>query len=354
MNRLKKILNTKLPDSFSWPFKALCIIGLLILLCDILGVLPATLQEHRNRLQIVAKVDHVDVRKSAIGIELRNLLWRRGESWKTLNQEGRRKHLDEALQKIIDDRLIAQFAAERQSVSPTLQRASEDEFQQFLKQFPPPDEWKQRMELQVLDEQALRNRISDEVQQLKAIERWLADQPARVTEADAQAWFETHGTELAIPERVRASHIFLTRLADKDETQDRQAEIRELHRRLTAGEASFEDLAAKNSDDESAKRNDGDLGWFTRGRVPPEFAEKVFALPVGEVSAPFESHLGWHILLVKEKRPARAATFEEMKGEITAMLDAKWRGAAVKRLVEELRAKAKIEVFREKLDSVEP
>ncbi|MCE9519427.1 MAG: peptidylprolyl isomerase, partial [Verrucomicrobia bacterium] len=221
-----------------------------------------------------------------------------------------------------------------------------------LNQFPPPDEWKERIKLQGLDERALRGRINDEVKHLDAIESWLAQQPGKITEADARSWYAAHMKNSTIPERIRASHIFLTRHDQKQ--PDRRLEINELHRKITAGEATFDELVMKYSDDDSAKLRGGDLGWFTRDRVPPEFAEKVFALPVDEMSAPFESHLGWHILIVKEKRPARAATFDEMKDEIAAMQDREWRETAVKRLLEDLRLKAKIVKFDDRIATISP
>lgn len=309
---------------------------------------------HRQNESAVAEVNGAIITEDEVSTELRNLLWRGGETWSALGVEKQKAMREKALENLINGRLITKFSSSHPSGSSSLRRESEEEFQNFLKQFPPPDEWKERMNLQGLDESALRSRISGEVSHVDAIESWLAQQPGKVTETDARRWFESHAKELVVPERIRASHIFLTHQADKDTTQDREPEIRELHRQLTAGEAAFEELAAKNSDDESAKLRAGDLGWFTRHRVPQAFAEKVFAMSVGETSAPFESHLGWHIVRVKDKRSRRAATFEEIKSEIIAMLDVKWREAAVKRLTDELRAKARIEIFHSRLASVEP
>lgn len=306
----------------------------------------------RQNERVVAKVDGEIVTQTEAAGELRNLLWRRGETWSELNTEEKKARRETAMGNLINNRLIANFAAQHPDNPPSLQRESEDEFQQFLKQFPPPDEWRERMILQGIDETALRKRISNETKHLDALEYWLAQQPGKVSEADARKWVAAHTKELTIPERVRASHIFLTR-HDK-EKPERESEIRELHRKITAGEATFEELAMKISDDDSAKMQSGDLGWFTRNHVPPEFVEKVFALPAGEVSAPLGSHLGWHIVLVKEKLPQRMATFDEIKDEITARLDREWRETNVKRLIDELRAKATIERFVSQISAIEP
>lgn len=355
MKRLWKILNVELPPVFGCFGKAIMAFVYAILLLDVYAIyLQPTLEswlENRHDVAIIGK-DHIT--KSELQSTLQAALWRRGETWESLNDKTKRARRNEALDALIEGHLIQQFAARNKSDSPSLHRESAEAFQQFLKQFPPPDEWKERMEQQGLTETKLRERISQETINLSALENWLAQQAGKVTEVDARAWFDAHKDSLTIPERVRASHIFLTRLADKDTTQNREAEIRELHRKLVAKEATLEELARQFSDDDGCKPHGGDLGWFSRNRVPPEFAEKVFALPVGEISAPFESHLGWHILVVQEKRPARTPEFAEVQNEITALLESQWREAKLKQLVIELRAKANIEKFESRIAKVQP
>lgn len=345
--------NQRATRILAWLFLALAVLTIVVnYLIPLFHSQRLSVWVRKSQGDLVAKANGEEIRSKAAGERLRSILWRRGESWNALSTPERNSRRDEAVDSLINDCLITQLTGWRAENPVPLRRETEEEFQQFLKQFPPPDEWRERMTLQGLDEPALRRKISGEAERLDAIENWLRQQPGQVTEADARAWFETHGKEFIIPERVRASHIFLT--SHDVNKPDREPEIRELHRRLTAGEAEFAELAATNSDDDSAKLRAGDLGWFSRHRVPPEFADRVFALPAGRVSAPFASHLGWHILLVKEKHPPRAAMFEEMKDEIIALLESRWREAAIRRLVEDLRAKARIEKFPDRIAAVSP
>lgn len=145
-----------------------------------------------------------------------------------------------------------------------------------------------------------------------------------------------------VPERVRARHIFLATL-DKDAASVKSA-IDAVAQRLAGGE-EFAKLARELSEDERSKREGGELGWLSAGRLPEDFAAALFALEVGEDSAPFQTRIGWHIAEVVERRPARQASLEELRPEIVATIEAEKRGQAIDALLAHLKAKAKIRYF---------
>lgn len=90
--------------------------------------------------------------------------------------------------------------------------------------------------------------------------------------------------------QVRASHI-LVKTAP---------EAMEIKKEIDEG-GSFEELAARYSLCPSGQ-NGGDLGYFGRGQMVPEFERKAFTLPVGEVSKPVFSPFGWHIIKVTDRK----------------------------------------------------
>lgn len=112
---------------------------------------------------------------------------------------------------------------------------------------------------------------------------------------------------------IRASHILVqvTPDAAPEDTIAAWNRIMELRKRVLSGE-DFADVAkgAGGSDDPSAKKNGGDLGWFTALQMVYPFESAAYSTPVGEVSMPVRTRFGYHIIKAVDERPAR--------GEITA------------------------------------
>ena len=104
---------------------------------------------------------------------------------------------------------------------------------------------------------------------------------------------------------IRASHILV-------ETED---QAKDIEKRLKAGE-DFAKLATELSKDPGSGKQGGDLGFFTKERMVPEFSTAAFALAIGEVSAPVKSQFGYHVIKLTEKREKPVPTFEEVKDQI--------------------------------------
>jgi hypothetical protein len=109
-------------------------------------------------------------------------------------------------------------------------------------------------------------------------------------------------------EQILARHILIKPDAEAEDQvaalQEAEERAAAAYARLQSGE-DFGELAQELSEDPGSKENGGDLGWFGRGRMVPEFETVAFDLPLEEISEPFTSTFGYHIIQVLERDPAR-------------------------------------------------
>ena len=132
----------------------------------------------------------------------------------------------------------------------------------------------------------------------------------------AREIYVTKPEKFVTPERVRVSHLLVTVGADGDEAARVRAE--ELRAKAVAG-AVFADLAREASNDPTAKRNGGDLGFIAANQVDPAFAAAAFALRTpGEISPVTKSPSGYHVIRFQDRKPAGQRSFDEVKKEILA------------------------------------
>lgn len=108
------------------------------------------------------------------------------------------------------------------------------------------------------------------------------------------------GEEPVLVTQTRARHILLRPNAVLTDTQARE-KLHALRERILAGE-SFAELARKHSDDPGSAAQGGDLGWAVPGTYTPEFEEALERLEPGEISEPFRSRFGWHIVQLEDRR----------------------------------------------------
>ena len=138
-----------------------------------------------------------------------------------------------------------------------------------------------------------------------------------VTPTEVQQYYNGNITQYQTPEQVRASHILLN-TAGKDEAAVRK-QAEDILQQVKAG-ADFAGLAKKFSEDEGSKANGGDLDYFSRGRMVPEFEAAAFALEVGQVSDIVRSQFGFHIIKVVDKKPAVTRSLDEVRPQIEEQL----------------------------------
>lgn len=94
-----------------------------------------------------------------------------------------------------------------------------------------------------------------------------------------------------------------------------QQRIEQIYRELQQG-ADFGQLARQYSQDQSSAQNGGEMGWYSRGQLLKEIENLVFGMRKGEMSRPFLSTIGYHILLLKDRKPLEQ--YDVIKGDLAA------------------------------------
>jgi len=152
-----------------------------------------------------------------------------------------------------------------------------------------------------------------------------------VSDAEIEAYYEAHRSELARQEEVTLRQILVPTLN----------EARDARRRLARDPRSFEALAQTRSRGPEASAG-GLMGTFTHGELPVELEAAAFALSAGATSDPIESPLGYHVLRVDARAPARERSLDECRQEIRRTLLRDKSDAAGKQLVQTLLGRSKV------------
>lgn len=180
--------------------------------------------------------------------------------------------------------------------NPKYDKASLDEYMELFKKF----------KLKVAEAEALGyDTIPKLVRELNGYTKQLANpylvDSTKIEELVKEAYYRTAN-------EVRASHILIqvTQNALPKDTLAAYNRIMALRKRVLDGE-DFGAVASASSEDPSAKSNNGDLGYFTAFQMVYPFEDMAYKTKVGEVSMPFRTRFGYHIIYVADKRPARGS-----------------------------------------------
>jgi peptidyl-prolyl cis-trans isomerase C len=276
--------------SVSFAFSALlactltCALGLLTV--TLLAVPEAAAQAAQPD-KVIAKVQGVEIRESDLAMAEEDM----GQQAQTLQGDAKR----DALVGYLADVIIVSKAAEAKKV--TEQK-----------------EFKSRIAF-------IRNKL--------AMEMLLVEEgKAATTDAAMKKVYEEAVQKAGPEQEVRARHILVP---TEDEAKAVLAEIKK--------GTDFAELAKQKSKDPGAAAEGGDLGYFGKSQMVPEFAEVAFKLNKGEVSDPVKTQFGWHIIKVEDKRNKPVPTFENVKEQIETFVARK----AQADYIAKLRQAAKIE-----------
>jgi peptidyl-prolyl cis-trans isomerase C len=246
---------------------------------------------------VVARVNGVDIRQSDLALAEEDL----GADMQSVSPEARREHLISYLADII----MVNQAAEKKKLADN-------------------PEFKRRLAF-------LRNKLLMGYELQDEAKSAVTDEALHQTYNDA---VKSMGGQ----EEVRARHILV----------DSEDEAKSLLDQIKGG-ADFATLAKEKSKDPGAAEG-GDLGYFTKDQMVPEFADVAFKMYPGQLSNPVKTQFGWHIIKLEDKRTKQPPEFDKVKDQIEAYLARKSQTD----FIGKLRQTAKIERFDKPAEAAKP
>jgi peptidyl-prolyl cis-trans isomerase C len=174
---------------------------------------------------------------------------------------------------------------------------------------------------------------------------------AATTDANLRKVYDDATKQMGSEQDVHARHILFRVANPTDDAASKAAEakVKAVIDRLKKGE-DFSKVANELTEDPSGKANGGDLGYFSKEQMVPEFSNVAFKLDKGQVSDPVKTQFGWHVLKVEDKRQRQAPAFDTVRDQVENFAVRK----AQVDLVTKLRADAKIERMDKPAEQAKP
>lgn len=288
---------------------------------------------------VLAKVNGVAITSAERDRAVREMLAQQSMSGQQANPEMMPQMENAALEQLINIELLYQKG--KKLPVKDLSQKTEEKVAQSRKQFSSQADFEKALKGVNMNEKQLRdlaqrNIIIDNLLQKEVFSK------ITVTEADAKKFYDENPDKFKMPERTRASHILIS--ADQKATPEEKKKAKEKAaavRKRVAGGEDFAAVAKSDSNCPSASKG-GDLGYFGKGQMVPEFEKAAAALKLGELSDVVETPFGYHIIKVTERKPSETVKFAEVKSRIEEYLKSQKAQKPLADFVAGLRKEAKV------------
>jgi parvulin-like peptidyl-prolyl isomerase len=217
----------------------------------------------------------------------------------------------------------------------------ESTFAGIVKQFPDAVTMKNELARMGQTEQTLHGQIKDGLT-VDSLMKTLFKKADTASTLDCKTYYDGNKAQFASEKRIRASQILL--LIKKEMSADQKKAVSDKAKKILAelrGGKDFTACAKKYSQDPNASTG-GDVGWFKKGDIKPEFERVALTLKSNEISDVFETDVGFHIIKKTGEEDLPPKSFEEVRPQIKNMIELKKHNDAVKQFVDSLYSLAKI------------
>ena len=245
---------------------------------------------------------------------------------------------DMALERLLARELIFQEALSQGVVADEAAVAAEEE--KIIANFPSAEEFAGTLEKAGISPAAYHRMIRQDLTVNLMTEHKVSELPDP-DDAEIETFYREHPERMVHPLQVRASHLLFRAGSDDEERRAARERVAEL--KALAATEDFASLAREHSQCPSAGAG-GDLGYFRRGTMAPEFGEAAFAQPVDEVGEAVETQFGVHLIKVLDRRAESPMSLEEATPQIRSFLREEAGTRLLAEWVADLRARAEIQL----------
>ena len=207
----------------------------------------------------------------------------------------------------------------------------ETNFTNFKAQYASEEEFAEALERVNDTEESIKEKLNENI----LLHKYLSEKfytKVSVSDEDAEIFYRENEAQFISPDQVQASHILVK---EENEASDIKA-------KLDSGD-NFEELAKEFSKCPSGAKG-GDLGYFGKGQMVPEFEQAAFSLNPGEVTGPVKTQFGYHMIKLVDKKESEKQTFESVKENIKAYIGKGIADQMITDKINELRENAEIEI----------
>ena len=289
----------------------------------------------------VAVVDGEEIKVADLDVALTGILAQQGKSPADIPPEQK----PQIYRTLVDDLIVEKIVAKRSAEVKVTDEEVSVVFDKFKGNVGSEEELKKQIEKNGETVEGVRKTIRTRLQAQHWVDSQLAGK-LEVGDADADEFYKKNPEQFKMPEMVRASHILIKVEAEakpEDVVAKEKAAVAVLAR-VKKGE-DFAKLADELSEDPSAKKNHGDLDFFPKDQMVPEFADAAFKMKKGDVSAePVRSQFGYHIIKVTDRKEPGTVALDEVKPKLLGFLKNQKRETELMKLAKDLRDKADVKI----------
>jgi len=294
--------------------------------------------------RVVAKVNGVAITLSQLNNRIEYLMNQFPHIELQLNTPEKLKRFQrEILNGLIDEELLSQEG--RKLKINNLEQRINDKYRDIKARFSSEKEFEEVLRQRNISEDELRKDIEDSIRIEELIETKVKKGLREISLEDMKEFYQNNRERFRKRESFRVRHI-LIKVGPKDSEAKRKAalkKIKAIRQKALAGE-DFAKLAREYSEDASAA-NGGDLGYFTRGTMVPEFEEAVLKLKKGQISDIVKTPFGYHLIKCLDKIPETIIPFEQAKEDIKRHLENLSLQKGLREYLKGLRKAANIEIM---------